>query len=113
MHKNGVIDLLQHKHGVVEELKDFLLSEGSIQFIAHLLQFLVDKVDADLLKGIELKNLEAGDIQHSNKGDLLHGWVAGQQKSQNCKSTWQHKTQTEHNNKELAYIRVLLHMSTM
>ena len=74
------MDLLQHEHGVVEELKDLFLSEGSIQFIAHLLQFLVDKVDTDLFKGIELKNLETGNVQHTNEGDFLHCWVAGQQK---------------------------------
>ena len=74
------MDLLQHKHGVVEELKDIFLSKGSIEFITHLLQLLVDKVDADLFKCIELKNLKASNIQHSNEGDLLHCWVAGQQK---------------------------------
>ena len=84
MHKNVVIDLLQHKHGVVEELKDLFVSERSIIFssvITHLLQFFIDKVDTDLLKRIELKNLEAGNVQHTNEGDLLHCWVAGQKKS--------------------------------
>ena len=65
---------------MVEELKDLFLSEGSIQFIAHLLQLLVDKVDTDLFKRIELENLEASNVQHTNEGDLLHCWIAGQQK---------------------------------
>ena len=75
-----VLLLFQHEHGVVEELKDLCLSEGSIQFIAHLLQLLVDKVDTDLFKRIELENLEASNVQHTNEGDLLHCWVAEQQK---------------------------------
>ena len=59
------------------------MSEGSILFSlnAHLLQFFVDKVDTDLFKGIEFKNLKAGDVQHANEGDLLHCWVAGNKKS--------------------------------
>ena len=49
--------------------------------VEELLELFVTEVDADLLKGIELKNLEAGNVQHTNEGDLLHCWVAGQKKS--------------------------------
>ena len=51
--------LLEDKHVVVEEL----------------LELLVDKVDAKLLKSVEFENLETGNIQHTNKVDLLHGGV--------------------------------------
>ena len=49
-----VLLLLQHKHVVVEEL----------------LKLLITEVDADLLKRVELKDLKAGNIQHSNEVDL-------------------------------------------
>ena len=49
-----VLLLLQHEHVVVEEL----------------LQLLVAEVDADLLEGVELEDLEAGDVQHADEVDL-------------------------------------------
>ena len=36
------------------------------------LYLFIDKVDAELFKSVELKNLEASNIQHSNEIDLLH-----------------------------------------
>ena len=54
-----VLLLFNNKHVVVEEL----------------LQLLVDKVDTDLLKGVELEDLKTGDIQDTNKVNLLHGGV--------------------------------------
>merc|ERR1711963_780420 len=54
-----VLLLLDDKHVVVEEL----------------LQLLVDKVDGDLLEAVVLKDLEAGDIEHSTEVGLLHGGV--------------------------------------
>ena len=54
----------------------------------HLLKLLVDKVDADLFKRVEFEDLEAGDVEHADEGDLrksystdskrfhlLHRWV--------------------------------------
>ena len=49
-----VLLLLQHEHVVVEEL----------------LQLLVDKVDHQLLEGVELEDLEAGDVEHADEVDL-------------------------------------------
>ncbi len=43
--------------------------------VEELLQLLVAEVDADLLKGVELEDLEAGDVQHADEVDLLHGGV--------------------------------------
>merc|ERR1719209_2779395 len=51
--------LLQHEHGVVEEL----------------LQLFVDKIDADLFESVKFEDLKAGDVQHANEGDFLHSWV--------------------------------------
>lgn len=36
---------------------------------------LIAKVDAELLKSIELKDLEASNIQHTDEDGLLHGVV--------------------------------------
>ena len=38
----------------------------------NLLKFFVDKVDADLLERVKLENLKPGDVEDTNKGDLLH-----------------------------------------
>merc|ERR1719333_1393588 len=51
--------LLNDKHVVVEEL----------------LQFLVHKVDGDLLETVVLEDLEAGNVEHSAEVGLLHGGV--------------------------------------
>ena len=42
---------------------------------AHLLKLFIDEVDTDLFKGVELEDFKAGDVQHADEGDLLHGWV--------------------------------------
>ena len=35
----------------------------------------IDKVDAKLLKSVELENLETSNIQNTNEVDLLHGGI--------------------------------------
>ena len=40
--------------------------------VEELLQLLVDVVDADLLKAVVVEDLEAGNVEHTNVGDLLH-----------------------------------------
>ena len=72
-----VLLLLQNEHSVVEELKDSFVLSASNNTAVHLLKLLIDKVDTDLFKGVKLEDLEAGDVQHTNEGDLLHGWVLG------------------------------------
>merc|ERR1719394_740179 len=54
-----VLLLLQHKHVVVEEL----------------LQLLITKVDTNLLKSVKLKDLKTSNIQDTNEVDLLHGGI--------------------------------------
>ena len=54
-----VLPLLQHEHVVVEEL----------------LQLLVTEVDADLLESVELEDLEASNVQHTDEVDFLHGGI--------------------------------------
>merc|ERR1719192_2190335 len=54
-----ILLLLHNEHVVVEEL----------------LQLLVDKVDGDLLEAVVLKDLEAGNVEHSAEVGLLHGGV--------------------------------------
>ena len=43
--------------------------------VEELLQLLVDVVDANLLEAIVVKDLKAGNVKHTDVGDLLHGWV--------------------------------------
>ena len=43
--------------------------------VEELLELLVDVVDADLFKSIVVEDLEAGDVEHADVGDLLHGGV--------------------------------------
>ena len=43
--------------------------------VEELLQLLVAEVDADLLEGVELEDLEAGDVEDADEVDLLHGGV--------------------------------------
>ena len=43
--------------------------------IEELLQLLIHKVDAELLEGVELEDLEAGNVEHADIVDLLHGGV--------------------------------------
>ena len=38
--------------------------------VEELLQLLVTEVDADLLEGVELEDLEAGDVEHADEVDL-------------------------------------------
>ena len=38
--------------------------------VEELLELFVTEVDADLLKGIELKNLETGDVKDADEVDL-------------------------------------------
>ena len=40
--------------------------------VEELLELLVDVVDADLFKSIVVEDLEAGNVEHTNVGDLLH-----------------------------------------
>merc|ERR1719312_79080 len=56
-------------------LNIFLLLKGEHVLVEELLELLVDVVDTDLLKGVELKNLKTGNIQDTNVGDLLHGRI--------------------------------------
>ena len=51
---HNTTDLLEDEHVVVEEL----------------LQLLVTEVDADLLEGVELEDLEAGDVEHADEVHL-------------------------------------------
>ena len=44
--------------------------------VEELLELLVDVVDADLLETVVVEDLKAGNIEHTNVGDLLHGGVA-------------------------------------
>ena len=43
--------------------------------VEELLKLLVDIVDADLLEAVVVKDLEAGDVEDADVGDLLHCWV--------------------------------------
>ena len=38
--------------------------------VEELLQLLVTEVDADLLEGVELEDLEAGDVEHADEVHL-------------------------------------------
>ena len=38
--------------------------------VEELLQLLVDKVDHELLEGVELEDLEAGNVEHADEVDL-------------------------------------------
>merc|ERR1719356_426666 len=63
--------------GPVQALPDVhLLLKGEHVLVEELLQLLVDIVDADLLEAVVVEDLEAGNVEHTNIGDLLHGWVA-------------------------------------
>ena len=54
--------------------------------VEELLQLLVDIVDADLFKAVVVEDLKAGDIEDTDVGDLLHGWVAWiSSELKNCK----------------------------
>ena len=44
--------------------------------VEELLELLVDVVDANLLEAVVVEDLEAGNVEDTNVGDLLHGWVA-------------------------------------
>ena len=43
--------------------------------VEELLELLVDVVDANLLETVVVEDLEAGNVEDTNVGDLLHGWV--------------------------------------
>merc|ERR1719346_319292 len=43
--------------------------------VEELLEFLVHKVDGDLLEAVVLEDLEAGNVEHSAEVGLLHGGV--------------------------------------
>ena len=45
--------------------------------VEELLQLFVDKVDADLLEGVELEDLESSDVEDADERHLLHGWILG------------------------------------
>merc|ERR1719500_1334078 len=53
-----------------------LLLKGEHVGVEELLELLVDVVDADLFKAIVVEDLEPGDVEDTNVGDLLHGGVA-------------------------------------
>ena len=44
--------------------------------VEELLELLVDVVDANLLETVVVEDLEAGNVEDANVGDLLHGGVA-------------------------------------
>ena len=44
--------------------------------VEKLLQLLIDIVDANLFESIVVEELEAGDVEDTDVGDLLHGGVA-------------------------------------
>ena len=43
--------------------------------VEELLQLLVDIVDADLLKAVVVKDLKASDVEDSDVGHFLHGFI--------------------------------------
>ena len=43
--------------------------------VEELLQLLIDKVDGDLLKAVVLKDLEAGNVEHSTEVGLLQSGI--------------------------------------
>ena len=43
--------------------------------IEELLELLFHKVDTDLLESVELEYFKSGDVQHTDKVYLLHGWI--------------------------------------
>ena len=43
--------------------------------VEELLEFLVDKVDGDLLEAVVFEDLEAGDVENSDEVGLLQGGV--------------------------------------
>ena len=45
--------------------------------VEELLQFLVDKVDGDLLKAVVFKDLEPGDVEDGAEVRFLQGGVCG------------------------------------
>merc|ERR1711963_177054 len=53
----------------------FLLFKGEHVLVEELLELLIDVVDTDLLKGVELEDLETSNIQDTNIVDLLHGRI--------------------------------------
>merc|ERR1712012_791929 len=62
--------------GPIKTLLDvLLLLKGEHVLVEELLQLLIDVVDTDLLEAVVVEDLEAGNIQDSNVGDLLHGGV--------------------------------------
>merc|ERR1719295_395249 len=63
----GPVQALPHVH---------LLLKGEHVLVEELLQLLVDVVDADLLETVVVEDLKAGNVEDTNVGDLLHGWVA-------------------------------------
>merc|ERR1712226_728508 len=60
----------------VKTLPDILLLlKGEHVLVKELLQLLIDVVDADLLETVVVKDLEAGNVQDTDVGNLLHGGV--------------------------------------
>merc|ERR1711971_1473064 len=53
----------------------FLLLNNEHVVVEELLQFLVHKVDGDLLEAVVLEDLKSGNIEHSAEVGLLHGGV--------------------------------------
>ena len=52
--------------------------------VEELLQLLVDVVNADLLEAVVVEDLETGNVQDTDVGDLLHSWVTCRPVSMNC-----------------------------
>merc|ERR1719209_2657622 len=62
--------------GPIQTFPDIhLLLKGEHVLVEELLELLVDVVDANLLKTVVVEDLEAGNVEDTNVGDLLHGWV--------------------------------------
>merc|ERR1719239_484432 len=63
--------------GPIQTFPDIhLLLKGEHVLVEELLELLVDVVDANLLETVVVEDLEAGNVEDTNVGDLLHGWVA-------------------------------------
>merc|ERR1719193_454673 len=62
--------------GPIQTFPDIhLLLKGEHVLVEELLELLVDVVDANLLETVVVEDLEAGNVEDTNVGDLLHGWV--------------------------------------
>ena len=74
LHINTFLEVHPEVHsGPVEALPDvLLLLQSKHVLIKKLLQFLIAKVDANLLESIKIKYFKSSDIQDSNVASFLH-----------------------------------------